>query len=67
MALTKGRQGMTKALKRADRLRGMVTNRKRDKRSQRASYHSQFNKAKGQPPMDWDRCGFTKPKPKPTE
>lgn len=42
-----GRMGMTKALKRAQHLQQMQGNRKRDKRNQRASYHSMFKRKPG--------------------
>lgn len=47
MAIPTGRQGRTKAVKRADRLKGMEHNRKRDKRSWRSRYHSEFKNAPG--------------------
>lgn len=42
-----GKQGMTKAMKKAQRLQSMGANRKRDKKAQRAHYHQEFKRAPG--------------------
>lgn len=57
MAL-QGRQGMTKALKKVARLASMTSNRKRDKRNQRASYHREFKNTKGPRQRSYNDLGF---------
>lgn len=47
MKMIAGKLGMTKKLKRAARLAGMTSNRKRDKANWRSSYHSQFKRKSG--------------------
>ncbi len=57
-----GRQGMTKALKKAARLNGMDSNRKRDKQSWRSAYHNAYRNAPGPSPMEHTVCGIIKPR-----
>lgn len=54
-----GKQGMTKAKKREFRLASMGENRKREKAAQRASYHREFDRMPGRPPIDLGKLGVT--------